>query len=201
MIQKQAGEKTEEQSLSLLKCKPSLYSNFEIMKYLITLLSAVVILFSCSEPVIPSKVEGEKSYFGEQIAPENVMTVAELQTKMNSNDSLLNVSVKGEIIETCAVKGCWMTIANGDSEPMRVRFKDYGFFVPTEGAGGKETVFTGKAFKDEVSVEWQHHYIDDSGASDEEKEKLKAEITEPKSVVSFLADGVIIEGLAVADAE
>ncbi|MFK7755320.1 MAG: DUF4920 domain-containing protein [Flavobacteriales bacterium] len=169
------------------------------MKYLITLISVAMLLFSCSQPVTPAKVEGEKSYFGEQIAPENVMTVTQLQSKMTSNDSLLNVSVKGEILETCAVKGCWMTIANGDSEPMRVRFKDYGFFVPTEGAGGKETVFTGKAFKDEVSVEWQHHYIDDSAASEEEKEKLKAEITEPKSVVSFLADGVIIEGLAATE--
>ena len=169
------------------------------MKNLITLISVVVLLFSCSQPVTPAKVEGEKSYFGKEITPESTMTVAELQSKMMSNDSLLNVSVSGEIIETCAVKGCWMTIANAGEEPMRVRFKDYGFFVPTEGAGGKETVFTGKAFKDEVSVEWQHHYIDDSGATEEEKERLKAKITEPKQVVSFLADGVIIEGLAALE--
>lgn len=171
------------------------------MKYLFTFFSVAILLFSCSEPVTPAKVEGEKSYFGEEITPQNVMTVAQLQSKMTTNDSLLNVSVKGEIIETCAVKGCWMTVANEGEEPMRIRFTDYGFFVPTEGAGGKETIFTGKAFKDEVSVEWQHHYIDDSGASDEEKAKLKAEITEPKAVVSFLADGVIIEGLATADTE
>ena len=114
------------------------------MKYLYTLVSVAILFYSCSGQVEPTKVEGEKAYFGEEITPTNPMTVAELQTKMMSSDSLLNVSVKGEIIETCAMKGCWMTIANGDEEPMRVRFKDYGFFVPTEGAGGKETVFTGE---------------------------------------------------------
>ncbi len=166
---------------------------------LLIFLCVATLLYSCSNEVTPSKVEGSKSFYGAEISIENPLSVSELHKKMMTEDSLVNVLVSGEIIETCAHKGCWMSIANGDGEPMRVRFKDYGFFVPTSGAGGKTTIFNGKAFHDEVSVEWQHHYIDDSNASPEEKERLKAEITEPKKVVSFLANGVAIEGLTAAE--
>jgi hypothetical protein len=89
-----------------------------------------------------------------------------------------------------------MTIANQEGEDLRVRFKDYGFFVPTEGSGGKEVAFKGTALKSSESVEMQHHYIDDADLSDEEKAKQKEAITEPKDVISFEAVGVVITGMA-----
>jgi len=165
------------------------------MKNILLIFSAAILLFSCDNTVTPTKVEGKMSFYGSEISTDNSISVDKLMAKMNASDSLENITVKGEILETCAVKGCWMTVANPAGEEMRVRFKDYGFFVPTEGAGGKEATFSGKAFKDEISVDMQHHYIDDSDASDEEKVKLKAAITEPKAVVSFLANGVAIAGM------
>ena len=162
---------------------------------LISSLALMTILFSCSGPAEPSKVEGNKSFYGEEIALDKAISINELTAKMKSNDSLSDVLIEGEIVETCAVKGCWMTVSNQDGEDLRVRFKDYGFFVPTEGAGGKKVAFRGKALKSTESVEMQHHYIDDADLSDEEKVKQKEAITEPKDVISFEAVGVAITGM------
>ena len=56
-----------------------------------------------------------------------------------------------------------------------VRFQDYGFFVPTEGAEGKRTIVEGEAFFDTLSIADQQHYAQDAGWSEEDI----AAITEP----------------------
>lgn len=76
-----------------------------------------------------------------------------------------------------------MTI-NGDEE-MMVKFKDYGFFVPTD-ISGREVVMHGVAYYQTTSVEELQHYAEDAGKSAEEI----ATITEPKRELRFLADGV-----------
>lgn len=54
------------------------------------------------------------------------------------------VIVEGEVRRACSRKGCWMELAAkpGDEkgEGVRVTFKDYGFFVPTDSAGAKARV-------------------------------------------------------------
>jgi hypothetical protein len=46
------------------------------------------------------------------------------------------VLVDGKIRAACRRKGCWMELATGPDAPgVRVTFKDYGFFVPTDSAG------------------------------------------------------------------
>jgi Domain of unknown function (DUF4920) len=46
------------------------------------------------------------------------------------------VLVEGVIRRACEHKGCWMELApTGGGEGVRVTFKDYGFFVPTDSAG------------------------------------------------------------------
>ena len=88
----------------------------------------------------------------------------------------------------CQVKGCWMTADLGNGESMRIRFKDYGFFVPKD-AGGKDFYAQGVASWDTTSVAELRHYAEDAGKSKEEIEKIK----EPKVELVFLAEGVIIE--------
>jgi hypothetical protein len=70
---------------------------------------------------------------------------------------------------------------------MRIKFKDYGFFVPMD-ISGKNVIFEGLAFKDTTSVEDLKHYAMDGGQTEEE---ITA-ITEPEINTSFLADGVIV---------
>ena len=82
-----------------------------------------------------------------------------------------------------------MTIDMGEGqEEMRVKFKDYGFFVPVD-CGGSEAVFEGTATVTETSVADLQHYAQDAGASEEEI----AAITEPKQEITFLANGVAIK--------
>ena len=96
--------------------------------------------------------------------------------------------VEGEVITSCAMKGCWMDMKMADGSTMKVRFKDYGFFVPTKGLEGKRAVIQGAATREVVDVATLKHYAEDAGKSKEEIEK----ITEPQNNLMFLADGVLI---------
>ena len=106
--------------------------------------------------------------------------------KLTVKDSL-QAQITGTIKEVCQVKGCWMKVGLTTGEEVLVRFKDYGFFVPTN-SSGKSVVMNGKAFIEEMSVEDQKHYAEDEGASEEEIKK----ITKPKNTYRFEADGVLI---------
>ena len=98
-----------------------------------------------------------------------------------------NIQIKGEIKSTCKMKGCWMELDVAE-KTIFVRFKDYRFFVPKEGAEGKLAVVNGKLSIDTLSVAQLKHYAEDAGKSKEEISLIdKEEIT-----MSFLAEGVII---------
>lgn len=99
----------------------------------------------------------------------------------------INSKFKGTIKEVCSKKGCWMTLDMGEGEEVMVRFKDYGFFVPTDAKG--EVIVNGKAFVKETSVDELRHYAEDAGKSEEE---INA-ITEPKKTYAFEADGVLLK--------
>ena len=105
------------------------------------------------------------------------------------NGEVNNIVLEGEITQTCAKKGCWMDVKVSEQDTLMVRFKDYGFFVPKEGVEGLRTVVKGNAKMDTISVEMLRHYAEDAG--DSEEEILK--IMEPKYVLEFIADGVLIE--------
>ena len=100
-----------------------------------------------------------------------------------------NVSLKGEITNTCPKKGCWMDVKVSETDTIIVRFKDYGFFVPKKGAEGKQTIINGEAKLDTLSVELLRHYAEDAGKPTEE---ILA-ITEPEFKMQFTASGVLIE--------
>ena len=79
-----------------------------------------------------------------------------------------------------------MRIQLPDEEELMVRFKDYGFFVPTDATG--EVIIKGEAFKTQISVADLRHYAQDAAATEAEI----AAITEPKTTHSFIAEGVLI---------
>jgi hypothetical protein len=95
--------------------------------------------------------------------------------------------VKGEIKEVCQAKGCWMTLDMGDGELLRVKFKDYAFFVPKD-AAGKTAIVQGTAQKETISVDELRHLAEDAGKTENEINS----ITNPKEELTFVAEGVII---------
>jgi hypothetical protein len=47
------------------------------------------------------------------------------------------VVVEGTVRRACAHRGCWMELASAQGPGLRVTFKDYAFFVPTDSAGAR----------------------------------------------------------------
>lgn len=106
---------------------------------------------------------------------------------MNVGDTIQSKMV-AKVNEVCQAKGCWMKLDLENGEQVMVKFKDYGFFMPTDIAG-KEVVINGKAFVNEMPVDELQHYAEDAGKTAEEV----AAITTPKKTFSFEADGVLLK--------
>jgi len=130
------------------------------------------------------------SVFGEDFKNETTLTAFELgdiYKNLKVGDTV-KVTFEGAVQEVCQAKGCWMTIDVGAVDPVMVKFKDYGFFVPKD-LGEKKVVVHGEAFISETSVDEQQHYAKDGGKSEAEI----AAITLPKKTLGFTASGVKIE--------
>jgi hypothetical protein len=162
------------------------------MKKLLLSLCAATALFACSD--------GEKhahtvsadgtvyAHYGDKITPDGAMSTEELVAKMAGQTSI-DAKFTGTIIQTCQKKGCWMSVALPDGNDMTVTFKDYGFFVPTEGVEQQTFVAQGVCSYDTLSVEWLQHLAEDAGKTAEEI----AMITEPEFALAFEATGVVIK--------
>ena len=134
------------------------------------------------------------AYFGDTITAEGAITPEELVKQMEGKDSV-KVKLVSDVLASCTKKGCWMDVKTAEgAEPIKVTFKDYGFFVPVDSANpaineGKTAVMEGWAYREEVSVADQQHYLEDAGKS---KEEIAA-VTTPKTSITFVADGVILK--------
>ncbi len=126
------------------------------------------------------------SHFGKNITEENAQPASVVDRMLTTKDTV-NVKIQGKITSVCQKKGCWMMMETAHGNTMRVRFKDYEFFVPKDCAG-KTAIIEGIAFNDVTSVAELKHYAEDANKSKEEIEK----ITQPEKKPAFEAEGVII---------
>lgn len=157
------------------------------MKKIILLSTSLLVLTSCAKK---EKVQEQKNFqtYGEQFDLTLSKSISNLESLMENQDSVA-LTLTAQIEKTCAAKGCWMQLKTGTENPLRVTFKDYGFFIPKSGAEGKATTIKGYCIKQETSVEDLRHYAQDAGESPE----YIASITSPKMEYNFVASGVIIE--------
>ncbi|MDF2158017.1 DUF4920 domain-containing protein [Algoriphagus sp. CAU 1675] len=124
--------------------------------------------------------------YGAEISSNEVVTFEEMIGTVEETGTFSG-KISGEIKEVCSSKGCWLTMDLPNGESMRVTFKDYGFFVPTN-SQGFPIVLDGVAVLSETDVETLRHFAKDQGKSEEEI----AAITEPKKEITFEAIGVVI---------
>lgn len=162
------------------------------MKKLILLTSvSALILSACGNheetKTETAVVDTTLMYFGDSITTEGAIAATDLMNQLKGKDSI-QVKLTGVIEDVCQKKGCWMNIGIGNEQSMRVKFKDYAFFMPKD-AAGKSVFIDGWAYNDTIPVEQLKHYAEDAGKSKEEIEK----ITEPEVSISFEAHGVIIK--------
>ncbi len=87
-----------------------------------------------------------------------VLSLAEL---MADSDRYLNenVLVQTKIAKVCQKKGCFF-IASDGATTVRVSFKDYGFFVPTD-SGGKSVTLAGVLVRKDLSPGKAEHLAED----------------------------------------
>lgn len=128
----------------------------------------------------------EGKSFGEGVKKGNVITTAEVETKLGDSTKK-DMKVTGEVVLVCQKKGCFMNLAMPDGKTMFVNFKDYAFFMPKD-LKGKKVVIDGFAERKETSVEDLKHFAEDAKKSPEEI----AKITQPKKEIVFEAKGVVI---------
>jgi hypothetical protein len=170
-----------------------------MLKNIICAFSVVFALAACSNGDCCKTTDNGKSgdqtaapaandgkHFGANIAADNAMNFDELLAKMTTDS--MPAKVVGKIDAVCQVKGCWMDFVSDDpAKPkMKVKFKDYGFFMPLDCAG-KRAVVDGYAYNKMTSVEELRHLAEDAGKSKDEI----AQITEPKKSLYFMASGVV----------
>ena len=125
--------------------------------------------------------------FGASFAPDQPKSGQSLLDFYESLDgnSQEKVQFRAEVSSVCQVKGCWMVVDLLNDEEVRISFKDYGFFVPTD-IEGKEIVVNGLAEVAEISEADQQHYARDAGQSEQEIKAIKG----PKRTYTLVADGV-----------
>ncbi|MBK7406907.1 MAG: DUF4920 domain-containing protein [Saprospirales bacterium] len=140
------------------------------------------------EGATETTLAGDGVHFGETITAEGAITYEALLAQMAETDSI-PAKVMGSTGSVCQVKGCWMDLVSNSegNPPMRVSFKDYGFFVPKD-ITGRTVVLDGYAYRSVTSVDDLRHFAEDEGLSKEEIEQ----ITEPQEEIKFLASGVLL---------
>jgi hypothetical protein len=67
--------------------------------------------------------------------------------------------IETKIAKVCQKKGCFF-IAQQNEHVMRVSFKDYGFFIPTN-SSGKTVLMTGELIQKQMSPEQAKHFASD----------------------------------------
>ena len=122
--------------------------------------------------------------YGAAITPAGALPMSALPVALGKSDSA-RVKLVGKASAVCQAKGCWMTLPTADGKEMRVRFRDYAFFVPKD-LSGHEVVVSGWAYRSTVPKSELQHYAKDAGKTDQEV----AAISQDEQQLTFLADGV-----------
>lgn len=120
--------------------------------------AAVADVTRLSEPV---EVTDDAEVFGAPLDAD--AKSASLETLLDNPADYLDTSVRVEarISQVCQKKGCFMIASAGD-RAVRISFKDYAFFVPTD-TSGKTVTLTGTLIERELSEKQAAHFRQDAG--------------------------------------
>ena len=120
---------------------------------------AVAEVTRLSEPV---EVTDDAEVFGAPLDADP--RSASLEALLDNPDDYLDTSVRVEarISQVCQKKGCFMIASAGD-KAVRISFRDYSFFVPTD-TGGKTVTLTGTLVERVLSEKQAAHFREDAGS-------------------------------------
>jgi hypothetical protein len=104
------------------------------------------------------------------------------------------LSLTGTVASVCPKKGCWITLAEGSTKPMFIKFTCPvdGRLIPME-AVGKPAVVEGLVKVVTLSEAEARHYKEDAGAAQEEIEKIVG----PQTQITVMSPAAKIADLPV----
>lgn len=126
---------------------------------------------------------GEQGFYGAQFTViEEPITLANAFEHAGDQP----IKVEATVQTVCKKKGCWFTMGGeGVDQDVRVRMKDYAFFVPRNSEKA-HVVAEGTLKERELSQEEAQHYADDAVEAGETPEKVDA----PQKVWEFTATAI-----------
>lgn len=133
-----------------------------------------------SEPILVTETY---EVYGEKLKKmDEPISLTSLVASTNELESD-QVLVKTSIAEVCEKKGCFFIAQEGEHS-VRITFKDYGFFIPTD-SKGKEATIAGVFTKKVLSEEKAKHYAEDAG-------KESSDIIGDQVEYSIVASSIIL---------
>ncbi|RZV38061.1 MAG: DUF4920 domain-containing protein [Chromatiales bacterium] len=130
-----------------------------------------------SEPVVQT---ADSETFGSPL--DDAVPTVSLEQIAGDGERFVGRSVRVEarVSEVCQKKGCFF-IAQAGSSIVRVSFRDYAFFVPTD-ISGKRVMFVGEVVAKEITPEAAEHFAEDIGK--------KVPVMEPGMTYEIVASSV-----------
>ncbi len=137
------------------------------MRYVLTSI-LLAISFMTSADVIrlsePVEETATHEVFGSTMrATAEPVSLADIMAAPESHQGNTLV-IQTRVAKVCQKKGCFF-IAQQGRHALRVSFKDYGFFVPTD-IGGKAVTLVGELVERTLTAEQAAHFNQDAGAAD-----------------------------------
>lgn len=144
--------------------------------------------FSSCDPdkKVHSKPEVEqKTVYGEDFSLEGELP--DITYALDQFESMRDqdIQVKASVVNVCQNKGCWMSLGSKEDQTIRVRFQDYGFFVPVS-LVGRDVALKGTLSRVKVEKKLLQHFKEDAGATEEEIAAVNEDVYE----YTFTASGV-----------
>lgn len=125
-------------------------------------------------------------HFGDGIAKgSEAITIAAVAAEPKKHAGK-KLRLTGKVASVCKKKGCWMVLADGPTK-IRIRFRDYGFFMPLD-CEGREAILDGNFEVKEVSVAEIKHLLEDEGKHEEAKK-----VEKPRHELTVIAGGVALK--------
>lgn len=135
---------------------------------------------------------GESRHYGEPFQDDDEpVTLAETVAQLEESDEeeLGSVKVSTRIEFVCERRGCWASLDDDAVElPVRVRMKDYSFFLPRN-VGGAEAIIEGSLTQVTTSEEDAKHY---AAHITEQTGEEPDEIEGDQETYEFIATGVYV---------
>ena len=156
------------------------------MKTLLTILIALTITMHVSAETIrlsePVAQDAQSETFGQML--DNTLPKLNMATLVEDSSSHLGKAFQTEarIAKVCQKKGCFF-IAQQDEHVLRVSFRDYGFFIPTD-SSGKTVLLAGELIQKTMTPEQSAHFNQDL--------KSDASLLKPGVVYEIVADSIKI---------